>query len=534
MTTKMMTAFSMGLALSMTAVGAAEAKDVVLKSRDGQQVMRGELISADNGEYKISMAIGVFSFSQDEMICEGNACPEYIDFKYDLEMAGVAEVVEQLVPIILDGYANNLDAEANALDETGTLIADLSAAAATRKAGGSLSVEVMSYEGEQLALFGLKETEDHDAFAMLANNEVPIVFTDREPYKAEREAVAAAGGGKLKSVGQERVIAVEGLAVVVHPDNPIPSITMSEIADVLAGRITNWVDLGGPNMPINLYSFEEDTEAFHPVRIALLDPYKLSNLTFDANIVLSIGELTTAVTRDIASFAVVPYSSKRGTRALPVAHDCGIVVEPTPAAMKAEEYPLQLRIYAFNRPEVDGYARQVLDFLDGPDLDGMVNKAGFVDLSVETEGTERELHRLQEDMAKTEDPYELDFMKRLERELSGVERLTTVFRFAPGSNRLLTKSVRDVERAIEYIGEHKPRRVIFAGFTDGRGGFEPNIHISEERAASMMETILAEAKNGEFDGVEVSSMGFGELDPVACNDKFSGRAINRRVEIWVQ
>jgi len=49
------------------------------------------------------------------------------------------------------------------------------------------------------------------------------------------------------------VIAHDVLAIVVHSSNPIKNITMEQLRDVLAGKITNWKDLGAPfNKPIQL------------------------------------------------------------------------------------------------------------------------------------------------------------------------------------------------------------------------------------------------------------------------------------------
>jgi phosphate transport system substrate-binding protein len=35
-------------------------------------------------------------------------------------------------------------------------------------------------------------------------------------------------------------------------------------------------------------------------------------------------------------------------------------------------------------------------------------------------------------------------------------------------------------------------------------------------------------------GIKFFALGFGELSPVACNDTQEGKAINRRVEVWIR
>ncbi len=47
------------------------------------------------------------------------------------------------------------------------------------------------------------------------------------------------------------VFATDALVFVVHPTNPVKSITMEQLHDVYAGKITNWNELGGANLPIH-------------------------------------------------------------------------------------------------------------------------------------------------------------------------------------------------------------------------------------------------------------------------------------------
>ncbi len=45
-------------------------------------------------------------------------------------------------------------------------------------------------------------------------------------------------------------IAVDVLAVVVHPDNPVESLTSAQLRDIYLGKITNWQAVGGNAAPI--------------------------------------------------------------------------------------------------------------------------------------------------------------------------------------------------------------------------------------------------------------------------------------------
>lgn len=47
------------------------------------------------------------------------------------------------------------------------------------------------------------------------------------------------------------VFATDAMLFVVHPSNPVKSITIDQLREVYSGKITNWSELGGNNMPIH-------------------------------------------------------------------------------------------------------------------------------------------------------------------------------------------------------------------------------------------------------------------------------------------
>lgn len=69
-------------------------------------------------------------------------------------------------------------------------------------------------------------------------------LNDQEYQKAEQR------GFKLKQIP----VAIDGLAIAVNPDLNIPGLTVSQISDIYTGKITNWNQLGGPDMKITPYT----------------------------------------------------------------------------------------------------------------------------------------------------------------------------------------------------------------------------------------------------------------------------------------
>ena len=51
-------------------------------------------------------------------------------------------------------------------------------------------------------------------------------------------------------------IALDGIAIIVHPENPVSDLSVQQIADIYTGKITNWKDLGGEDAEIVLIGRE--------------------------------------------------------------------------------------------------------------------------------------------------------------------------------------------------------------------------------------------------------------------------------------
>ncbi|MCL1885235.1 MAG: twin-arginine translocase subunit TatC [Dehalococcoidia bacterium] len=52
-------------------------------------------------------------------------------------------------------------------------------------------------------------------------------------------------------------IAKDGLAIIIHPDNPVQNLTMDAVRNVYAGKFTNWAEVGGRDAKIHIIAREE-------------------------------------------------------------------------------------------------------------------------------------------------------------------------------------------------------------------------------------------------------------------------------------
>ncbi|MBD2510145.1 PstS family phosphate ABC transporter substrate-binding protein [Nostoc muscorum FACHB-395] len=89
---------------------------------------------------------------------------------------------------------------------------------------------------------------------MLIDNQLAFSQSSRS-VKAEENAEAQQKGFSLKEIP----VAIDGIAIAVNHDLNIPGLTVAQLKDIYTGKITNWQQVGGPNLPIKVYSRNEET-----------------------------------------------------------------------------------------------------------------------------------------------------------------------------------------------------------------------------------------------------------------------------------
>ena len=87
--------------------------------------------------------------------------------------------------------------------------------------------------------------------AALISGTCDIAEVSREMKKKEIDWANSRG-----VMPKEHTVAMDGLAVVVHPKNPVSRLTVDELADIFTGKIKNWKELGGAEGEIVLLSRE--------------------------------------------------------------------------------------------------------------------------------------------------------------------------------------------------------------------------------------------------------------------------------------
>jgi phosphate transport system substrate-binding protein len=105
-------------------------------------------------------------------------------------------------------------------------------------------------------------------------------------------------------------VAWDALAIIVHPSNPVKSVSMAQIKDIYTGRITNWSELGGADAPLKLFVRKGKISGVgYAIRQYIFEDSEQEFATED--IFRSSGPLEKAVEKDPQAFSITGISSAR-------------------------------------------------------------------------------------------------------------------------------------------------------------------------------------------------------------------------------
>lgn len=496
------------------------AKQVTLKSSDGTVNIVGDFVAFEENAYVVKTGLGELRISASRVRCEGDACPVFETTGADVILAGSDTVGLGLMPLLMSGFASHLDAEAEVTNTgvTGEVLANF--------------IGDQGF-GDEVGSYLVSSTSSGDAFKNLLDNSAQIGMASRRIKPKEARELKKAGAGNMISPTQEHIVAVDSLVVITHPENPIDTLTEEQLRDIYEGRITNWSQVGGDDQQITVVTRQNGsgTRAVFEDRIFGGEE---PNLKTGAIIADGNNEMASLVNNDKGALGFVGYAFQRGAQALTIINHCGQPMTPDSFSAKTEEYALQRRLYLYTRGDnTTELGQQFMEYATSDAADGVIKKSGFIDLGVLTKEQTLDGPRARSLLNANADAFESGVMREMLAQMVDYDRLSTTFRFRTGSSKMDERGLVDMERLVQHL-EQQPEgtKVMVVGFTDNVGAFASNRNLSQDRAAQVTKT-LRNYGGERLAGVQFDSTGYGEVAPAFCNTDEGGRAINRRVEIWI-
>jgi phosphate transport system substrate-binding protein len=181
-------------------------------------------------------------------------------------------------------------------------------------------------------------------FAALKDGSAELAASSRPIKDAEFQDLA--GFGDLRSQYAEQVIAIDGLAIIQHPANPLRALTTAQLAAVFAGEVKTWEELGGQGGAIHLYARDDQSGTYDTFKELVLSRQGKS-LAAGAQRFESNDKLSAAVSADPQGIGFVGLASINQARALAIADGDSQAMAPGADLIATEDYPLSRRLFLY-------------------------------------------------------------------------------------------------------------------------------------------------------------------------------------------
>ena len=246
------------------------AQEITLSAKDGDQQVVGTLTEYDGEFYRVETEFGPVTIDARTVTCAGPTCPEVSD---EIETFNVMGDPTITLPLI----------EAFALFQGG----DVSIAN-----GDPQIVTVTTSSGDVLAQVTIMEGSV-DGLRDESNSIWFSTLPAPDPSRAQ-------------------IVGLDAVILATSDVNPVSAITLDQIRAVLNGSITNWKDLGGGDIAVNVHAAEGDAGFQAQVTSLGLEPSAGANVTRHAR----MKDAVDAVANDPFGLALVPFSGLRTARAM--------------------------------------------------------------------------------------------------------------------------------------------------------------------------------------------------------------------------
>ncbi|MDI9240439.1 substrate-binding domain-containing protein [Lysobacter sp. LF1] len=385
-----------------------------------------------------------------------------------------------------------------------------------RVAARASVTEIHAVRDGQPLIVEIAGTSSARGFQDLVDGNAHIAMMTRRPTAAELDAGWQLGD--LASHDQEFVLALDGVAVVVHRDNPIAKLDYAQLRRLFSGQVRDWRDVGGRGA-VHLHTVAGTNSARDVMDERVMQGASYAPATEHAD-----GEaLVRAIAADPSGIGFVTLRQPWGANVRPIAvSDGGRAVSPTRLAVQSEDYPLSRRFTLYGSQMMGALSRSFALYAMGQRGQDAVTQAGHAAVTL------RPGYR----------PTTLVGPNDYRELLGTATRVPLSLRFNFSGNNdsgvassvYDSRAVRDLDRldAFMRLPMNRGKRLLVIGFADlGAGSQVAATMMSNDRADLVAHELMAR-------GLPVlHARGMGAQVPLMRAGGPNARYRNERVEIWV-
>lgn len=195
------------------------------------------------------------------------------------------------------------------------------------------------------------------------------------PLKMDEKATLEEKGITFKEIN----IAGDALAVIVHPKNSVEKLTKEQVADIFTGKVKNWKEVGGKDLPVIAYSRETSSGTYEFFKEHVMDKknYASSVLNMPATgaIVQSVSQTEGAI-----GYIGLAYETKE-VKHLAISYDKGAnYVAPSIENAQNGTYPVSRPLFYYYDVKNEAAVDPFVKFILSDEGQQVVKQTGYVPL----------------------------------------------------------------------------------------------------------------------------------------------------------
>jgi len=167
------------------------------------------------------------------------------------------------------------------------------------------------------------------------------------------------------------IVARDGIAIVVNPQNQVNALTSAQAHDIFSGKITNWKDVGGQDANIRVVSREEGSGTRRSFDKLVLGEDKLTPNALFQN---SNGTIRETVASDSSAIGYLSIGLV-DNRVKAISYN-GIITSNE--NVKKGLYPLARPIYFLTKKETSEATSRFIDYILSDEAQGILEKEGLI------------------------------------------------------------------------------------------------------------------------------------------------------------
>jgi len=355
----------------------------------------------------------------------------------------------------------------------------------------------------------------HTAFEMLQYNHCDVILSGKKMNASQQTYFSTIDEAEHSEI--EHLIALDGIVIFNHSDNPVRSLTIKEVQDIFSGNIKQWDQIGGRSGDIRIYAPQSISDLYQEFKERMLAG---KNIKVDQRF-RYLDKLSKALSEDPNGIGICSLPFILDNQAIAIADYEIDPVRPSYFSISTDEYLLRRYLYLYTiLVSASELTFPFVSFVQSPKGQDVIKQCGYVDCSVKALRSRRELWNK---------PVNPAVFKKLVDITKQSRKLSMNFYFKNNAYQLTSDGRQQMKQLISWLKHQPPSiKICVIGYSDSIGAYRHNCLVALRRA----EMVAREMKtNGIYvDDIETACEEF----PIASNQTETGRYKNRRVEIWLR